>query len=65
MYRDKDNETLYTFQQIADEFDLLRIEYPTIYSYPLFTYIRKFFEEVETTEAAWTFATGLKSKSAL
>lgn len=52
LYKDKDDGTLYTFQQIADEFDLLRIEYPTIYSYPLFTYISKFFEEVETTEAA-------------
>ena len=52
LYRDKEDGTLYTFQRIADEFDELRSQYPTMYDYPLFTYIRKFFEEVETTEAA-------------
>lgn len=43
LYRDIDDGKVYTIQQIANEFDLLRAEYPTIYNYPLSTYLSKFF----------------------
>lgn len=52
LYRDKDDGRGYTFQQIADEFDLLQSEYPTIYSYPLYSYISKYFDEIENENAA-------------
>ena len=47
MYRDKEDGTVYTFQQVADEFDSLKTDYPTIYNYSLFAYISKFFDEIQ------------------
>lgn len=52
LYKDKDDGTVYTFQQITDEFDLLRAEYPIIYNYSINTYISKFFEVIENKNAA-------------
>ena len=50
MYRDKEDGTVYTFQQVADEFDSLKTDYPTIYNYSLFAYISKFFDEIQQFE---------------